>query len=197
MSASVGSDGGCRSPGRHWMKSLKTAACFHTSSSSLPSMTGGLSKRGTRTGFTFSAVRNAANLAAAFAGSATCGFALPADGADPAGLEFVAAPSPEARALAGVEAAGVGVGVGPPSVLPLPEGGLSDAPPLAAFCSLADTHDDALECPRRRAGSPSCGRAVRGELLRRRGARQERHRQGEGEKGGDVQDFLPHDRSND
>src|ERR1051325_2546233 len=37
------------------MKSLKTVACFHTSSSSLPSMTGGLSKRATRKGTAFSA----------------------------------------------------------------------------------------------------------------------------------------------
>src|SRR5713226_2260497 len=42
------------SPGFLCRKSLKTAACFHTSSSSLPSITGGLSKRGTRTGFAFS-----------------------------------------------------------------------------------------------------------------------------------------------
>src|SRR5882724_2358537 len=42
------------SPGFVCRKSLKTAACFQTSSSGLPSMTGGLSNRGMRTGWAFS-----------------------------------------------------------------------------------------------------------------------------------------------
>src|SRR2546423_12283883 len=111
MRASVGSDGGCNSPGRNCMKSLKTAAVFHTSSSSLPSITGGLSKRATRTGFTFSGVRSAAYLAAAFAGSDAVGPA--AAGEFVAGgvvaVEFPAGPL--VVVFAGEPAGGVGVGV--------------------------------------------------------------------------------------
>src|SRR6266550_4163487 len=53
------------------------AACFQTSSSSLPSITGGLSKRGTRMGLAFSG------------GTATLTFAA-LDCARPAGLDFAA-----------------------------------------------------------------------------------------------------------
>src|ERR1043166_3527512 len=42
------------SPGLVWTKSLKRAALFQTSSSSLPSTVGGFSKRGTTTGLSFS-----------------------------------------------------------------------------------------------------------------------------------------------
>src|ERR1700674_3987632 len=54
MKASVGLEGAILSPGLTWEKALKTAACFHTSSSSLPSITGGLSHRGMRIGLAFS-----------------------------------------------------------------------------------------------------------------------------------------------
>src|SRR5947209_20553059 len=69
MRTSVGSEGAASSPGRNCMKSLKTAADFQTSSSILPSMTGGLSKRTSLTGLIFSGVRRAASRASADASS--------------------------------------------------------------------------------------------------------------------------------
>src|SRR5438045_2196561 len=54
MKTSVGCEGCVLSPGLVWKKFLKAAADFHASSSSLPSMTGGFSKRVMRTGRAFS-----------------------------------------------------------------------------------------------------------------------------------------------
>src|SRR5437763_16991608 len=103
------------------MKSLKTAALFQTSSSSLPSITGGLSKRATRTGFTFSGVRSAAYLAAALAGSDAAGPAA-ADEAAAGGVAAVEFPAgPLVVVPAGVPAGGVGVGVGELAALSPPE----------------------------------------------------------------------------
>src|ERR1051326_5133941 len=117
MRTSVCKDGACNSPGRHCMKSLKTAAVFQTSSSILPSITGGLSKRVSLTGLIFSAVRSSASRASALAGSDAKRFEdedeeVPAAGVAPAPeAEFAAgvAPAPELVSLAGaVGAAGGG-----------------------------------------------------------------------------------------
>src|ERR1044072_3794858 len=128
-SASVGSEGGRRSPGRNWMKSLKTAAVFQTSSSSLPSITGGLSKRVMRTGFTFSGVRSAA-LVGSDAGELAAGLAFVAGGfavvevvaGGFVAVEFVA-PSVEAG-VPGAVAGGGGGGEGAPGPPALPGGTL-------------------------------------------------------------------------
>src|SRR5436190_24258745 len=106
MRTSVGLDGAVRSPGRYCMKSLKTAADFQTSSSSFPSITGGLSKRVSRVGVTFSGVSSAARRAAELPGTVLAFFAAPV-----AGVEFVAAPFVEGLDGAPAGAAGVGVGV--------------------------------------------------------------------------------------
>src|SRR5205085_12411167 len=52
-------------PGSVWEKSLKTAADCHSPASSLPSITGGFSRRGMRTGLARSAVSGKPGLAAA------------------------------------------------------------------------------------------------------------------------------------
>src|SRR5437764_4974235 len=117
MRTSVGSDGAVRSPGRYCMKSLKTAADFQTSSSSFPSITGGLSKRVRRVGVIFSGVSSAASRAAELPGTVLALLAAP-----DAGGTLVAAPFVEGLAeefdgaLAGDDtgAAGVGVGVASP-----------------------------------------------------------------------------------
>src|SRR5947209_10619039 len=110
MRTSVGSEGGVMSPGRNCMKSLKTTADFQTSSSIFPSITGGLSKRVSRVGVTFSGVSSAARRAAELPGTVFAFFAAP-----DAGVELVAAPFAEGLdvELDGVpagDAAGVGVG---------------------------------------------------------------------------------------
>src|SRR3954465_13575457 len=109
MRTSVGCEGGTRSTGRNCVKSLKTAAVFQTSSSILPSMTGGLSKRTRRAGATFSGVSSAASLAAEVPGAAVAPEEVAAGAAplDAAG----ALVESDALESAGVDA-GVGVGVG-------------------------------------------------------------------------------------
>src|SRR6185436_19262228 len=50
--------------GRHWVKSLNSGADFQTSSSSLPSITGGFANMTSLTGFCFSGGRAPADLGA-------------------------------------------------------------------------------------------------------------------------------------
>src|SRR3954471_12113008 len=102
MRTSVGCEGGTRSTGRNCVKSLKTDAVFQTSSSILPSMTGGLSKRTRRAGVTFSGVSSAASLAAEVPGAA---FAEVAAGAAPLDVAGALVESDD------LESAGVGAGV--------------------------------------------------------------------------------------
>src|SRR2546423_12178467 len=136
MRASVGSEGAIKSPGRHCMKSLKTAAVFQTSSSSLPSITGGLSNFVMLTALFFSGVRYAARRSADVPVGAAADFAA----AGVVAVESVFAPS--AGALAGgvgdvdVAAAGVGVGGGVPTGL---EGGEAEGAPLVGCCLAKNT----------------------------------------------------------
>src|SRR5437588_5705668 len=114
MRTSVGSEGAIRSAGRYCMKSLKRAADFQTSSSSFPSITGGLSKRVSRVGVNFSGVSSAARRAAELPGTVFAFFAAPV-----AGAKLVAAPFVEGLdgAPAGDAAGAAGVGVGVASLL--------------------------------------------------------------------------------
>src|SRR2546421_8911694 len=110
MRTSVGSEGGVMSPGRNCMKSLKTAADFQTSSSILPSITGGLSKRVRRVGATFSGVSSAARRAAALPGTEPAFFDAPGAGGELVVAPFAGglrgAPPGDAAAVAGGRAGG-------------------------------------------------------------------------------------------
>src|SRR2546423_15633322 len=114
MRTSVGSEGGVMSPGRNCMKSLKTVADFQTSSSSFPSMTGAVSKRVSRVGFTFSGVSRAARRAAELPGAAFAFFAEPCAGAELVAAPFVGgldeAPAGEAAGRGGRGGAVLGAG---------------------------------------------------------------------------------------
>src|SRR5947209_10523570 len=105
MRTSVFSEGAVNSPGRNCMKSFKTAAVFQTSSSILPSMTGGLSKRVSFTGLTLSAVRRTARRASADAGNEAKMFEVSPD----AGVVLVVEAAPLAGAFVGAALAGVAV----------------------------------------------------------------------------------------
>src|SRR5437588_12907785 len=98
MRTSVGSEGAIRSAGRYCMKSLKTAADSQTSSSSFPSITGGLSKRVRRVGVIFSGVSSAARRAAELPGTVLALTVLALLAAPDAGVTLVAAPFVEGLA---------------------------------------------------------------------------------------------------
>src|ERR1044071_1995072 len=102
--ASVGCEGAMLSPGSIWLKFLKTVAVFQTSSSSLPSMTGGLSKRWRCAGVVFWGVSSDL-MRAAFEPGAAAAAAAGCDEPEAAGDAAGCA----ASSVAGVEA-GAGVG---------------------------------------------------------------------------------------
>ncbi len=121
MRTSVCCDGATRSTGRYWMKSLKTAADFQISSSSLPSITGALSKRTSRVGCTFSGVSSAARRAAEVPGAAA--FPPPAGVVVAAAFASGVVALPSEAAFEGFAGGGVGEGEAAPSL-----------PPAAACC---------------------------------------------------------------
>src|SRR6185436_8126020 len=82
---SVWAEAAAVSLGRHWVKSLKSGADFQTSSSSLPSITGGFANMTSLTGFCFSGGKAFGDFGALRFEAA----GLPeSDGVEPAGVDL-------------------------------------------------------------------------------------------------------------